>query len=150
MKFGEYLRRKALVSVEQLLAALNQQRQARPLIGVLAQEHEFMTMVETMDVLNAQGDDDRLFGEIAIDKGFLDRAQLTMLLQAQQDATPRLGAILVTMGALTEDHLRAAHRPDEHIDAREIVRCARVFAELIADAGSLASAEPTRAKEVAG
>ncbi len=47
-------------------------------------------------------------------------------------------------------HLRAAHRPDEHIDAREIVRCARVFAELIADAGSLASAEPTRAKEVAG
>jgi len=44
-------------------------------------------------------------------------------------------------------HLRAAHRPDEHIDAREIVRCARVFAELIADAGSLASAEPVRAKE---
>jgi acetylornithine deacetylase/succinyl-diaminopimelate desuccinylase-like protein len=44
-------------------------------------------------------------------------------------------------------HLRAAHRPDEHIDAREIVRCARVFAELIADAASLSSAEPARAKE---
>ena len=44
-------------------------------------------------------------------------------------------------------HLRAAHRPDEHIDAREVVRCARVFAELIADAASLSSAEPARAKE---
>lgn len=39
-------------------------------------------------------------------------------------------------------HLRAAHRPDEHIDAREIVRCARVFAALIADAEALATMEP--------
>ncbi len=44
-------------------------------------------------------------------------------------------------------HLRAAHRPDEHIDAREIVRSARVFAQLIADAASLSSAEPARAEE---
>lgn len=44
-------------------------------------------------------------------------------------------------------HLRAAHRPDEYIDAREIVRCARIFAELLADAASLSSAEPARAKE---
>jgi acetylornithine deacetylase/succinyl-diaminopimelate desuccinylase-like protein len=37
-------------------------------------------------------------------------------------------------------HLRAAHRADEHIDAKEIVRCARVFAALIAD-GELVSAQ---------
>ncbi|MGH2631078.1 MAG: M20 family metallopeptidase [Actinomycetota bacterium] len=56
----------------------------------------------------------------------------------------RCGSEVVVFGP---GHLRAAHRPDEHIDAREIVRCARVFAELIADAGSLSSAEPARAKE---
>jgi len=56
----------------------------------------------------------------------------------------RCGSEVVVFGP---GHLRAAHRPDEHIDAREIVRCARVFAELIADARSLASAEPARAKE---
>lgn len=43
-------------------------------------------------------------------------------------------------------HLRVAHHPDEHIDVREVVRCARVFAALIADAGSLAT-EPTTQKE---
>ncbi|MEX2439488.1 MAG: M20/M25/M40 family metallo-hydrolase [Actinomycetota bacterium] len=41
-------------------------------------------------------------------------------------------------------HLRAAHRPDEHIDLREVVRCARVFAGLIADAGTLAATQPAR------
>lgn len=54
----------------------------------------------------------------------------------------RCGSEVVVVGP---GHLRAAHRPDEHIDAREIVRCARVFAELIADAGSLATAQPARA-----
>jgi acetylornithine deacetylase len=44
-------------------------------------------------------------------------------------------------------HLRAAHRPDEHIDAKEIVRCARVFAALLADAGSLSGSGATAAKE---
>jgi acetylornithine deacetylase len=43
-------------------------------------------------------------------------------------------------------HLRAAHRPDEHIDAREIVRCARVFAALIADAEALAAQASHRAR----
>jgi acetylornithine deacetylase/succinyl-diaminopimelate desuccinylase-like protein len=56
----------------------------------------------------------------------------------------RCGSEVVVFGP---GHLRAAHRPDEHIDARELVRCARVFAALLADAGSLASVEPARAKE---
>ncbi|MEX2274667.1 MAG: M20/M25/M40 family metallo-hydrolase [Actinomycetota bacterium] len=45
-------------------------------------------------------------------------------------------------------HLRTAHHPDEHIDVREVVRCARVFSALIADVGSLAAA-PTTQKETA-
>jgi acetylornithine deacetylase/succinyl-diaminopimelate desuccinylase-like protein len=40
-------------------------------------------------------------------------------------------------------HLRAAHRPDEHIDVREVVKCARVFARLIAEADALAAMEPS-------
>jgi acetylornithine deacetylase/succinyl-diaminopimelate desuccinylase-like protein len=40
-------------------------------------------------------------------------------------------------------HLRAAHRPGEHIDLREVVRCARVFHELIAGAGDLATERST-------
>jgi acetylornithine deacetylase/succinyl-diaminopimelate desuccinylase-like protein len=56
----------------------------------------------------------------------------------------RCGSEVVVFGP---GHLRAAHRPDEHIDAREIVRCARIFAELLADAASLSSAESARAKE---
>jgi len=56
----------------------------------------------------------------------------------------RCGSEVVVFGP---GHLRAAHRPDESIDVREIVRCARVFAELIADASRLPTAEPARAKE---
>jgi acetylornithine deacetylase len=56
----------------------------------------------------------------------------------------RCGSEVVVFGP---GHLRAAHRPDEHIDAKEIVRCARVFAELIADADSLSTAGATTAKE---
>jgi len=56
----------------------------------------------------------------------------------------RCGSEVVVFGP---GHLRAAHRPDEHLDARELVRCARVFAALIADAASLSTAEPTQSKE---
>jgi acetylornithine deacetylase/succinyl-diaminopimelate desuccinylase-like protein len=42
----------------------------------------------------------------------------------------RCGSEVVVFGP---GHLRSAHRPDEHIDAEEIVRCARVFAALLAD-----------------
>jgi acetylornithine deacetylase len=56
----------------------------------------------------------------------------------------RSGSEVVVFGP---GHLRAAHRPDEHIDAREIVRCARVFAELLADADSLSATGATVAKE---
>ena len=56
----------------------------------------------------------------------------------------RCGSEVVVFGP---GHLRAAHRADEHIDAKEIVRSARVFASLIADAGSLARAEPIRSEE---
>jgi acetylornithine deacetylase/succinyl-diaminopimelate desuccinylase-like protein len=31
-------------------------------------------------------------------------------------------------------HLRGAHRPDEHVDLREVVTCARILADLLADA----------------
>ena len=56
----------------------------------------------------------------------------------------RCGSEVVVFGP---GHLRAAHRPDEHLDARELVRCARVFAALITDAAFLSTAEPTRSKE---
>lgn len=39
-------------------------------------------------------------------------------------------------------HLRAAHRPDEWIDAAELVRSAKVMARLIGAAGELADAAP--------
>lgn len=41
-------------------------------------------------------------------------------------------------------HLRDSHRPDEHIDIREVVKCARIFARLIADWDPPASLEPSR------
>jgi acetylornithine deacetylase/succinyl-diaminopimelate desuccinylase-like protein len=41
-------------------------------------------------------------------------------------------------------HLRAAHRPDEHIDVDEVVRCARILAALIADVEGLAHHVPSR------
>ena len=56
----------------------------------------------------------------------------------------RCGSQVVVFGP---GHLRAAHRPDEHIDAKEIVRCARVFAELLAGADSLSAAGVSAAKE---
>jgi succinyl-diaminopimelate desuccinylase len=55
----------------------------------------------------------------------------------------RSGSEVVVFGP---GHLRAAHRPDEYIDVREIVRCARVFSALIADSGALAHQDPRRSR----
>jgi acetylornithine deacetylase/succinyl-diaminopimelate desuccinylase-like protein len=46
----------------------------------------------------------------------------------------RSGSEVVVFGP---GHLRAAHRPDEHIDVRDVVRCARIFRDLLAAAGDL-------------
>jgi acetylornithine deacetylase/succinyl-diaminopimelate desuccinylase-like protein len=47
--------------------------------------------------------------------------------------------------------LRAAHRPDEHVDVREIVKAARILAGLLAPASlaRLAQATPDAAPAVA-
>jgi acetylornithine deacetylase/succinyl-diaminopimelate desuccinylase-like protein len=51
----------------------------------------------------------------------------------------RSGSQVVVYGP---GHLRAAHRPDEWVDAAEIVRSARVMARLIVAADELAEAVP--------
>lgn len=58
----------------------------------------------------------------------------------------RAGSQAVVFGP---GHLRNAHREDEHIDVREIVACARVFAALIADVSSGTLAQAAGAKEAA-
>jgi len=55
----------------------------------------------------------------------------------------RSGSQVVVYGP---GHLRTAHRPDEHIDAAEIVRAARVMAQVIGDVHQLEDAVPATEK----
>jgi hypothetical protein len=101
--FGLYLKKKGIISAEQLVEALEAQLQALVPIGQLALEEGILSARDIFDVLRAQSDSPyELFGELALELRLMTREQLTRLLMIQADRKRPLSEILIRQGVITQ------------------------------------------------
>jgi hypothetical protein len=109
MHFGLYLKKKAIVSAEQLVDAIEAQLTSMPRIGQLALEEGIVSPREIFEVLLAQSNSpSEMFGELAIQMGFMTRNELMQLLMIQANRKLPIEEILVAQGVLSEPEA-AAH-----------------------------------------
>ena len=103
MHFGLYLKKKGIISAEQLVAALDEQMSTLVPIGQLALEEGVLSARNIFTVLHAQSDSPtERFGELAIEMGMMTRDELMRLLMIQADRRRPIVEILVGQGVLTE------------------------------------------------
>ena len=123
MWFELNLVKQNIITLEQLLAAVQSQRLSRPPLGRLAIEHDCMTMAQVFQVLEAQADSFKLFGLLAAEMGFLSRDDLARLIMIQGMREPNLGDILVEQGAISQKRLDS----ERHRFQREVTDLYGVF-----------------------
>ena len=103
MHFGLYLKKKGIISAEQLVAALEAQLATLPRIGQLALEEGLISPRDIFDVLQAQRrSPDVRFGDLAIEMSLMTRNELIRLLMIQADRKRPLADVFVTEGILSE------------------------------------------------
>src|SRR5215204_2617453 len=103
MQFGLYLKKKGVISAEQLVAALEAQLATLPRIGQLALEEGIVSPRDIFAVLQAQGrSPDVRFGDLAIEMGLMTRNELIRLLLIQADRKLPLADVFVTAGILSK------------------------------------------------
>lgn len=99
--FGNYLLNKGVVSKEELASVLEQQKNVRLMLGVLAINAGFMTAKQVDEVHYLQNLRDLRFGEIAVEKGYLTTAQLMELLGQQTSEHLILAQTLIDNNIMT-------------------------------------------------
>jgi hypothetical protein len=105
MQFGLYLKKKGIISAEQLVAALEAQQKQLVRIGQLAIEEGVLTPREVFQVLRSQSESPHgRFGEIAIGLGLMTCSQLHGLLILQMDRKRPLSEILVQQRVISPVH----------------------------------------------
>lgn len=105
MGFGDYLVDKGVITKEQHDTALRLQNKKR-LLGVLAEEEEYMTAEEVCAVMeHTDGKPDLMFGEAAVSMGYLTSNQLRYLLDVRTRRKVRIGDVLVQNGFINEETL---------------------------------------------
>lgn len=103
MHFGLYLKKKGIISAEQLVAALEVQLATLPRIGQLALEEGLISPRDIFNVLQAQRrSPDVRFGDLAIEMGLMTRNELIRLLMIQADRKRPLADVFITEGILSE------------------------------------------------
>src|SRR5690348_7143429 len=108
MHFGLYLKKKGIVTAEQLVAALEAQLATMPRIGQLALEEGLISPRDIFDVLRAQREaPDVRFGDLAIEMGLMTRNELMRLLMIQADRQRPLAEVFVAEGMLTRERVDA-------------------------------------------
>lgn len=127
MKFGLYLKKKGVITAEQLVDALDEQHGNLVSIGQLAMEEGVLSARDVFSVLRSQRSlpSDR-FGEVAIVIGVMRTPDLHRLLALQWARKSLLGAVLVRQGSVSqarvEEELAAYRRGMERRDA-VVTRC---------------------------
>jgi hypothetical protein len=102
MQTGLYLKKKGIITAEQLVAALEEQLGSLVPIGQLALEENVLSPRDIFDVLQAQSDSpNERFGDLAVEMGLMSRSDLMRLLMIQADRKRPIMDILIEQGALT-------------------------------------------------
>ncbi|MCK7592800.1 chemotaxis protein CheX [Pseudomarimonas salicorniae] len=105
---GQYLLEQGLLTREQLLEALEVQRQCSPMLGELAVEAGLLDARQAQTINDRQRQEDKRFGDIAAELGLLDAAQVDQLLALQKSRRKLFGEILTERGMLTRAQLEQA------------------------------------------
>jgi hypothetical protein len=106
MHFGLYLKKKGIVTAEQLVAALEAQLATMPRIGQLALEEGLISPRDIFDVLRAQREaPDVRFGDLAIEMGLMTRDELMRLLMIQADRKLPLADVFVAESLLSQERV---------------------------------------------
>ncbi len=108
MHFGLYLKKKGIISAEQLVAAAEVQMASLTRIGQLALEESILSPRDIFDVLRAQSAaPNERFGELAIEMGLMTRDELMRLLMLQGDRRRSIADILVSRRVMTKQQVAA-------------------------------------------
>jgi hypothetical protein len=106
MHFGLYLKKRGVISAEQLVAAAEIQLSSLTRVGQLALEEAIVSPRDIFDILRAQSEaPDQRFGELAIEMGLMTRDELMRLLMIQADRKRSIAEILVSQGVLTRQQV---------------------------------------------
>jgi hypothetical protein len=102
MHFGFYLKKRGIISAEQLVAALEAQLETLTPIGQLALEEGVLSARDIFTVLQLQTDSpSERFGDLAVELGMMTRDELMRLLMIQADRKQPITDILVGQGTIT-------------------------------------------------
>ena len=105
---GQFLLEQGLIDRDQLLDALEFQRQSNPILGELAQARGMLDAAQAQAINDQQRREDKRFGDIAQALGLLDAAQVDELLAQQKAQRKLFGEILVEHGMLSRDQVEHA------------------------------------------
>lgn len=125
--FGNYLLNEGLVTPEQLVEGLQEKKNTRMKLGVLAINAGYMTASQVERVHEMQSKMDKRIGDIAVELGYMTEEQVMELLHSQPLGYLLLGQALVDKGFITntqfEDAINAYKKKysltDEEIAANE-------------------------------
>ena len=99
--FGNYLFESNVISLEQFREALQQMKDKRAKLGVLAIQSGYMTPDQVEETFALQKQMDKKFGEIAAQKGYLTDSQLEGLLEKQSSPFSVFSQVMIESGAMT-------------------------------------------------
>jgi CheY-specific phosphatase CheX len=105
---GQYLLEQGLIDKDQLLRALEIQRECSPMLGELAVQQGMLDAKQAQRINDRQLQEDKRFGDIAIELGLLDAGQIDQLLAAQKAGRKMFGSILIEQGMLSQAQLDQA------------------------------------------
>ena len=108
MQFEAFLVKEGLVSPEDIVKAMDRQRELAQPIGKIALSNRMLTVGQVFEILSRQADEDSKFGEAAVMLGFLTKPQVEALLRIQREVRPQIGALLIEMGAISSVALAEA------------------------------------------
>lgn len=118
--FGEYLRKKGLISEKDILVARHVQQETNKQIGELAIKQKMLTAQKVQRILQQQENTNKKFGEIAIDLNVLTRKQVKDLVLYQKDFNIHIGEIFKYEGELGNvDLIREIEEFASHKEPKE-------------------------------
>ncbi len=106
--FGNYLLNQNLVTPEQLVDALQEKKNTRMKLGVLAINAGYMTASQVERVHEMQSKMDKRIGDIAVELGYMTDEQVMELLHSQPLGYLLLGQALVDKGYMTNTQFEDA------------------------------------------
>lgn len=125
--FGQYLLEKGRITSQQLVEALEFQKNVKPPLGVLALEQGMLTTEQIKTVLTRQSHTNKRFGELAMVMGLLSQNQIDELLQLQTSHKVHLGEALIVKGFIGVDGLDRELKEYKKEEERVALRVATAF-----------------------